>query len=409
MVEVKNERKVDLGSVYVVGTLDTKGAEHRYVRDLIEAQGVDTTLVDVGTTGGDNAADVSADEVARFHPDGREAVFVDDRGAAVVAMSDALVAFMATRDDVDGIIGLGGSGGTSLVTPAMQALPVGTPKMMVSTMASGDVRPYVGPSDITMMYSVTDVAGINGISSKVLSNAAHAIAGMASGPAPEPVERAAVGMTMFGVTTPLVTMISERLADDFDCLVFHATGTGGQSMEKLVDSGLVAGVIDTTTTEVCDHVVGGVLSAGPGRLDAIARTSVPYVGSCGALDMVNFGAMETVPERFKDRNLYVHNAQVTLMRTTPEECVEIGAFIANKLNKSEGPVRFFIPLKGVSMIDAPDMAFYDPEADEALFDSIRSTFEEGENRKLIELDNHVNDSEFADALVAAFREIVEVS
>lgn len=395
-----------MGSVYVVGTLDTKGDEHRYVRDLIEAAGASTTLVDVGTTGSGSGADVSAEEVAAFHPEGKEAVFVDDRGKAVVAMSDALVEFIKTRDDIDGMIGLGGSGGTSLVTPAMQTLPVGTPKVVVSTMASGDVRPYVGPTDITMMYSVTDVAGINGISSQVLANAAHAVAGMVTGPSPAPVEREAVGLTMFGVTTPLVTLVTEQLEDEYDCLVFHATGTGGQSMEKLVDSGLVAGVIDTTTTEVCDHLVGGVLSAGPGRLDAIARTSVPYVGSCGALDMVNFGAMETVPEKFKDRNLYVHNAQVTLMRTTPEECAEIGAWIANKLNQSDGPVRFFIPLGGVSMIDAPDMPFHDPEADAALFAAIEETLEESENRKLIKLDNHINDQEFADALVAAFREVV---
>ncbi len=233
-----------MGSVYVVGTLDTKGDEHRYVRDLIEAAGLSTTLVDVGTTGGGSGADVTADEVAAFHPDGASAVLVDDRGAAVVAMSDALVRFIEDREDLDGIISLGGSGGTSLVTPAMQALAVGIPKVMVSTMASGDVRPYVGPSDITMMYSVTDVAGINGISSQVFSNAAHAVAGMSSGPAPEPVERDAIGLTMFGVTTPLVTMIAETLSDEYDCLVFHATGTGGQSMEKLVDSGLVAGVID---------------------------------------------------------------------------------------------------------------------------------------------------------------------
>ena len=395
-----------MGSVYVVGTLDTKGDEHRYVRDLIEAAGSTTTLVDVGTTGVGTGADITADEVASFHPEGAEKVFVDDRGRAVVAMSEALVEFIKTRDDIDGIIGLGGSGGTSLVTPAMQTLPVGTPKMMVSTMASGDVRAYVGPTDITMMYSVTDVAGINGISSKVLANAAHAIAGMASGPTPEPVERDAVGLTMFGVTTPLVTMVTEQLSDEYDCLVFHATGTGGQSMEKLVDSGLIAGVIDTTTTEVCDLLVGGVLSAGPGRLDAIARTSVPYVGSVGAVDMVNFGAMETVPEKFKDRNLYVHNAQVTLMRTTTEECAEIGKWIANKLNQSDGPVRFFLPLKGVSMIDAPDMPFHDPAADAALFDAIEETFEESEDRKLIKLDLHVNDQAFADALVTAFREVM---
>jgi uncharacterized protein (UPF0261 family) len=396
-----------MGKVYVVGTLDTKGEEHRYVRDLINAAGAETVLVDVGTTGEGAGADVSAAEVAAFHPEGPDTVFVDDRGAAVTAMTDALVGFIESRDDVDGIISLGGSGGTALVTPAMRSLPVGTPKVMVSTMASGDVRPYVGPSDIAMMYSVTDVAGLNGISSRVLANAAHAVAGMVTGPVPAPPDRPAVGLTMFGVTTPCATMVSEALADDFDCLVFHATGTGGQSMEKLVDSGLVAGVIDTTTTEVCDHIVGGVLSAGPERLDAIARTSVPYVGSCGALDMVNFGALETVPERFEGRNLYVHNAQVTLMRTTAEECAEIGTWIAEKLNRMDGPVRFFLPMGGVSMIDAPEMPFHDPEADAALFGAIEATFEETDDRKLIKSPHHINDPEFAAALVDAFREIVE--
>lgn len=396
-----------MGKVYVVGTLDTKGDEHRYVRDLIEATGAETVLVDVGTTGDGADADVTAAEVAAWHPDGPDAVFVDDRGAAVTAMSDALVRFIESRDDVGGIISLGGSGGTALVTPAMRALPVGTPKMMVSTMASGDVRPYVGPSDIAMMYSVTDVSGINGISAQVLANAAHAVAGMATGPSPAPTDRSAVALTMFGVTTPCVTMVTEALADDYDCLVFHATGTGGQSMEKLVDSGMVVGVIDTTTTEVCDHIVGGVLSAGPERLDSIVRTSVPYVGSCGALDMVNFGALESVPEQFKDRNLYVHNAEVTLMRTTPEECAEIGTWIAAKLNRSDGPVRFLLPLGGVSMIDAPDMPFHDPEADAALFAAIEKTFEETDNRKLIKSPHNINDPEFAAALVDAFREIVQ--
>lgn len=396
-----------MGNVYVVGTLDTKGDEHRYLRDVINAAGASTVLVDVGTTGEGTGADVTAEDVAAYHPDGKEAVFINDRGTAVTAMSEALVGFIASRDDIAGIIALGGSGGTALVTPAMQALPVGTPKLMVSTMASGDVRPYVGPSDIAMMYSVTDVAGINGISSQVITNAGHAIAGMALGPSPDPVQREAIGMTMFGVTTPLVTMLTEALEDEYDCLVFHATGTGGQSMEKLVDSGLVAGVIDSTTTEVCDLLVGGVLSAGPGRLDAIARTAVPYVGSCGALDMVNFGAMDTVPEKFKDRNLYVHNAQVTLMRTTPEECAAIGAWIANKLNQSDGPVRFFLPLGGVSMIDAPDMPFHDPEADAALFTAIEETLEITDNRRLIKSPHHVNDPEFATALVDAFHEVMK--
>ena len=228
----------------------------------------------------------------------------------------------------------------------MRRLAIGVPKLMVSSVASGDVRPYVGPSDLCMMYSVTDVAGINRISERVLANAAHALAGMIAyaraADAPSDA-KPAIGLTMFGVTTPCVQAVTRALEERYDCLVFHATGTGGQSMEKLVDSGLLAGVIDVTTTEIADEIVGGVLSAGPGRLDAIARARVPYVGSCGALDMVNFWAMDTVPAQFRGRNLYRHNANVTLMRTTPEECARIGRFIADKLNRMEGPVRFLIP------------------------------------------------------------------
>ncbi|MGA9277416.1 Tm-1-like ATP-binding domain-containing protein, partial [Ilumatobacter sp.] len=286
-----------MSTVLVVGTGDTKSRELEYIRDLIVAAGVPATFVDVGTTGHQSHADVTPDEVAAHHPDGVSAVDSDDRGQAIAAMSVALERYVLARaDEVSGIIGAGGSGGTALVTPAMRALPVGVPKMMVSTVASSNVAPYVGPSDIAMMYSVTDVSGINRISRQVLGNAAHAMAGMVAGEIPAGgTDLPPVALSMFGVTTPLVTRLSAELADRYDPLVFHATGTGGQSMEKLVDSGMVVAVLDMTTTEVADELVGGVFPAGPGRMDALARTGVPSVGSVGAVDMVNFGALDTVP------------------------------------------------------------------------------------------------------------------
>lgn len=397
-----------MAKAYVVGTCDTKQAELEYVRDLLDAAGADTLLVDVGTTRGERGADVSAEQVAAHHPDGADAVFGDDRGTAVTAMATAFERFVDGRDDIGGMIGLGGSGGTALVTPAMRRLPVGVPKIMVSTVASGDVGPYVGPSDIAMLYSVTDVAGLNQISRTVLGNAAHALAGMVTRSIPTvPDARAAIGLTMFGVTTPCVNQVVDRLDQTYDCLVFHATGTGGRSMEKLVDSGGVAGVIDTTTTEVCDLLMGGVFSAGEDRLGAIARTGVPYVGSCGALDMVNFGARDTVPQRYADRLLHVHNPQVTLMRTTAEESARIGEWIGHRLNDCAGPVRFLIPEGGVSLIDAPDQPFHDPEADAALFAALEQSVHQTADRQLLRLPQHINDAAFAQALVDHFTEIVE--
>jgi uncharacterized protein (UPF0261 family) len=256
-----------------------------------------------------------------------------------------------------------------------------------------------------MMYSVTDVSGLNRISRVVLGNAAHAIAGMATRSIPQAAVNPALGLTMFGVTTPCVTRVMERLGNRFDCLVFHATGTGGQSMEKLVDSGMLVGVIDVTTTEICDLLVGGVLSAGPDRLGAIARTSIPYVGSTGALDMVNFWAPETVPAQFDGRTLYKHNPQVTLMRTTPEECREIGRWIGRKLNACHGPVRFLIPEQGVSAIDAVGQPFFDPSADAALFEALENTVQQTAQRQVLRLPLHINDPKFADALVEQFLEI----
>jgi uncharacterized protein (UPF0261 family) len=322
-------------------------------------------------------------------------------------MAQAFTRFMARRRDVGGIISAGGSGGTALVTPAMQSLPVGVPKVMVSTVASGNVRQYVGPSDICMINSVTDVAGINRISANVLSNAAHALAGMIGFRQEADHSRLpAIGLTMFGVTTPCVQAVAKALKMRYDCLVFHATGTGGQSMEKLAESGQLEGVIDVTTTEVADFLVGGVMSAGEDRMGAIIRSQIPYVGSCGALDMVNFEAIDTLPQKFKDRNLYQHNPQVTLMRTTTAENQSFGRFIAARLNRMEGPVRFLLPLKGVSLIDAPGQPFHDPAADRMLFETLEKEFRPGPNRRLIKMDMNINDPAFAQALVDHFLEIV---
>jgi uncharacterized protein (UPF0261 family)/ABC-type branched-subunit amino acid transport system ATPase component len=397
-------------AAYVVGTFDTKGRELHFLRQCLDKLGLRVVTVDLATSGKPSTAAVHPREVARHHPDGESAVFSSDRGSAVTAMALAFSRFILTRSDVGGLIGAGGSGGTTLTTSGMRALRVGIPKVMVSTMASGDTRPYVGPSDICMMYSVTDVQGIHRISEVVLANAAHALAGMiAHPPAISATNKAALGLTMFGVTTACVQGVVKRLEADYDCLVFHATGVGGQSMEKLVDSGLLAGVIDVSTTEIADEIGGGVLSAGPTRLDVFARHPLPYVGSCGALDMINFGAWDTVPERFRARKLYRHNPTVTLMRTTVDECRAIGAFLGDKLNAINGPVRFLIPEGGVSAIDRPGQPFHDPDADRALFAALEERFRSGAERKLLRLPNHINDEAFVDALVAAWREVASRS
>jgi uncharacterized protein (UPF0261 family) len=396
-----------MSRVYIAGTLDTKRDELAYIGELVAAEGLDASIVDLSTRIHAWSADVPAAEVAGHHPGGRPAVFTGDRGSAVSAMADAFTRFIASRSDVAGLIGIGGSGGTALITPAMRALPVGTPKLMVSTVASGQVAGYVGPSDICMMYSVTDLAGLNRISRTILANAARAIAGMAKAPvaAPRAEERTAVGLTMFGVTTTCVNQVVAQLSA-FDCLVFHATGTGGQSMEKLADSGLLGGVIDVTTTEVCDLMMGGIFPCTEDRFGAIARTGVPYVGSCGALDMVNFGPPQTLPERYAGRKLYHHNPQVTLMRTTPEENARMGTWIGERLNCCNGPVRFLIPEKGVSALDAPGQAFHDPAADAALFDAVARTVTVTPRRQVVRLPHGINDPEFAAALVHHFHEVM---
>ena len=395
-------------SCYVCGTFDTKGRELGFLANCLQKLGMRTITVDLSTSQMPSAADVGPQEVARFHPKGTGAVFSNDRGKSVSAMAEAFERFILSRRDVGGIISAGGSGGTSLATPAMRRLPIGTPKVMVSTVASGDVRRYVGPSDICMMYSVTDVSGINRISEQVLSNAAHALAGMvAHARRGESTAKPAVGLTMFGVTTPCVQAVQKALEEQFDCLVFHATGTGGQSMEKLADSGLLAGVIDVTTTEVCDHLFGGVFSAGEERFDAIIRSKIPYVASAGALDMVNFGPMETVPAEYRGRNLYVHNPQVTLMRTTPQENEKMGRWIGAKINRMDGPVRFLIPERGVSLLDVPGKPFHDPAADAAFFKALETTVRQNDRRRIVRLPYDLNDPAFAAALVKTFLDLVE--
>jgi uncharacterized protein (UPF0261 family)/ABC-type branched-subunit amino acid transport system ATPase component len=395
-------------SCYVAGTFDTKGRELGFVANCLQKQGLRTVTVDLSTSQMPSAADIGPQEVARFHPKGTGAVFSNDRGKAVSAMAEAFERFILSRRDVGGIISAGGSGGTSLATPAMRRLPIGVPKVMVSTVASGDVRRYVGPSDICMMYSVTDVSGINRISEQVLSNAAHALAGMVShARRGASTAKPAIGLTMFGVTTPCVQAVQKALEERFDCLVFHATGTGGQSMEKLADSGLLAGVIDVTTTEVCDHLFGGVFSAGEERFDAIIRSKIPYVASAGALDMVNFGPIDTVPAEYKTRNLYVHNPQVTLMRTTAAENERMGRWIGEKLNRMDGLVRFLIPERGVSLLDVPGKPFHDPAADAAFFKTLEATVRQNERRKIVRLPYDLNDPAFAAALVKTFLDLID--
>lgn len=392
--------------IHVVGTADTKGEELAFIADRIAALGARPVLVDVGTQAAEIAVDVTAAEVAAHGPGGTaEALASGDRGRAVSAMMEAFALFARMRDDIDGIIGIGGGGGTSIVTAGMRELPLGLPKVMVSTLASGDVSPYLGVSDIVMVPSITDLAGLNRISRVVLANAAEAVVAMGGDRREDADARKAIGLTMFGVTTPCVTAIAAELRGSYDCLVFHATGTGGRTLEKLADSRMLDGIIDITTTEVCDLLLGGVLPAGEDRFDAVGRTRLPYVGSVGALDMVNFWAPETVPERYRSRLLYRHNANVTLMRTTADECRRIGEWIGHKLSACEGPVHFLIPEKGVSALDIEGGAFFDPTADAVLFDAIESGMAPAPNRRIERLPLHINDPEFARAAAAAFLDI----
>lgn len=397
-------------TVLAIATMDTKGEELAFVAEQLERAGVRAVMVDVGSLNAPTIPpQVGRTQVAMHHPDGiGAAVGHTDRGTAVAAMGEALAGFLLKQlasKAFDGVIGLGGSGGTALITRAMRALPAGLPKLMVSTVASGNVAPYVDCSDISMMPSIVDVAGINAVSTRILSNAAHAMAGMVLHSPPQVANRPIVGMTMFGVTTPCVMAVRGALEQrGFDCLVFHATGTGGRAMEKLVESGMIRGVLDITTTEVADELVGGVFPAGPARFEAILRSQVPYVMSLGALDMVNFGAPETVPAPFRDRRLHRHNAQVTLMRTTPEENRQFARWMTAKLARATSPVTVLIPAGGVSALDAPGQPFHDPEADAAFVEEFRSGLAGTSAIRIETHPFHINDKAFADALVTRFLE-----
>lgn len=402
-----------MGTVVLVGTLDTKGEEYDYLRQRVEAAGADALLVDVGVYEpvGATAADVGRQEVARAAGEDIGALAAaGDRGAAVTTMARGAAAVLArllAEGRLDAVLAVGGSGGTSIAAAAVRDLPVGTPKLIVSTVASGDTRSYMGASDVSMTYSVVDIAGINRVSAVVLGNAAAAAAGMANAPeAPVAGNAPLVGATMFGVTTACVTQARGLLeADGYEVLVFHATGTGGRSLEALARDGFLAGVLDITTTELADELAGGVFSAGPDRLETVGRLGIPQVVSVGALDMVNFGPRETVPERYRDRNLYVHNPTVTLMRTTPDECRTLGRQVAEKLSAARGPTALFLPLRGVSAIAVDGGVFHDPAADDALFSSIRE--HAGDGVELVELDVDVNDPTFAAAMTERLHTMIQ--
>ncbi len=389
-------------SVYLIGTLDTKGPEVAYVRDLLSGYGIQTQVIDAGSLQPPTIVpDITREAV--FHAAGTtcDAVALrGDRGAAVMLAATGVASVIRdlhARGQVQGVLGLGGSAGTTIATAAMRALPIGIPKLMVSTLASGQTRPYVGDKDILLLNSVVDLIGINRISREVLGQAARAMAGMVTLPAPAPAatERPLIAATMFGVTTPCIAKARELLeAAGYEVLVFHATGNGGQAMETLIADGLIAGVLDITTTELADELVGGTLTAGPTRLTAAGLRGVPQVISVGALDMVNFGPRETVPAKFAERQFHIHNSNVTLMRTTPAENRQLGLEIARKAAAAIGPTAILLPLQGISAIDQSGQPFNDPSAREALFEAVR------QNRgsvELIELNNHINDPEFATA------------
>jgi uncharacterized protein (UPF0261 family) len=399
-------------AVAVIGTLDTKGDEFAFLRDAIAACGLQTVVIDAGVLGDPSfTADVSRAAVAAAANEDLGALAArKDRGWSVQVMAmgaAAIIRSLFEQGAIRAVVSLGGSAGTTIATAAMRTLPVGFPKLMVSTLASGDTKPYVGTTDICMMYSVVDIAGLNAISRRILSNAAAAICGMVANRKVEvSCERPAVAATMFGVTTPCVTAARHHLEEKgYEVVVFHATGSGGQAMERLIEDGAFKGVLEITTTELADELVGGVLTAGPHRLEAACRKGIPQVVCPGAIDMVNFGPMDSVPNRFRARTLYIHNPTVTLMRTTPEECAEIACVTANKLNSATGPVTVVIPLQGVSAIDKVGEPFYLPEALAAYRRALKETLSPGV--KLIELDAHINDERFAHAASDLLLELLD--
>jgi uncharacterized protein (UPF0261 family) len=402
-------------SVVLIGTLDTKGREVDYVRQELRACGVETLVIDAGVKDPPvTKADIPRETV--FEAAGTTLAALQaqgDRGTAVTAAAEGVrivILDLFRKGQVSGVLALGGSAGTTISTSAMRALPFGVPKLMVSTLASGNVRPFVGATDIVMMHSVTDISGINRISRTVLRNAAHAMAGMVTAPTPavEYTDKPLLTATMFGVTTRCVEQCRSIVEDKgYETLVFHAVGTGGQAMESLIDSGLVNGVLDITTTELADELVGGVLSAGPSRLTAAGRCGIPQVISVGALDMVNFGPRPTVPQQFEGRKFHIHNENVTLMRTTPAENEKLGREIAAKASAAAGPTAVFLPLRGVSAIDAVGQPFWDPDADASLFRAIRDHLKPP--ALLVELDAHINDMSFAKAVSNKLLEMLDRS
>ncbi len=390
-------------TIWIVGTMDTKGIEFGFIKERIEAAGVTTCVVNTGILGESQLKpDISADDVAHAGGSSLNALRDEgDRGNSVTVMAQGAARLIAEKHaagEVDGIISLGGSAGTTIGTTAMRALPVGVPKMMVSTLASGDTSPYVQSKDISMMYSVVDIAGINRVSRQILANAASAIVGMVNAEVSQAeTDKPLIAATMFGVTTPCVTRAREIIeAAGYEVLVFHATGTGGRAMEDLVKGGFLAGVLDVTTTELADELVGGILSAGAERLEAAGEEGLPQVVAPGALDMVNFGPPDTVPEKFRDRHFYQHNPTVTLMRTTAEETAELGKIMADKLNQAKGPTTVLIPIQGVSAIDKTGEPFDSSDARDAWRESLKAHI--SDNVTVIEMDAHINDDEFATKL-----------
>ena len=390
-----------MSTIALLGTMDTKGHEHSFVAGQIRARGHQTLIIDLGTDGAPQIPpDITREEVAELAELDLAALIArHDRGEAVAAMSEVaplILTKLVAERKIDGVLSLGGGGGTAIATAGMRALPLGFPKLMVSTLASGNTAQYVGVKDIVMMPSIVDVAGLNRISRTILTRAAGAICGMVEAQPPEAQDKPIVVASMFGNTTDCVQTAKAMLeAAGYEVLVFHATGMGGRTMESLIESGLVSGVLDVTTTEWADELVGGVLGAGPSRLEAAARTSVPAIVVPGCLDMVNFHAPETVPEKFAGRTFYKHNPQVTLMRTTPEECARLGEILAEKVNLSRGPVTVLIPKRAISVISAEGQAFHDPIADRALFESLKTNLRK--DIPLRELDTTINDPAFAEA------------
>lgn len=391
-------------NIWVVGTFDTKADELLFLAEHIRSAGLPALTVDISTQGSDQRADVAAAEVAHRHELGQGYVLGgDDRGRAVTAMGEALLRFVIEQHDagaIQGMLGIGGSGGTSMIAPAMHALPYGMPKLLVTTMASGNTSSFVDIHDILVMNPVTDLAGLNRLSRCILANAAHAICGMVrmGGGQEEKKSKPAIGLSMFGVTTPCVQTVSHLLQDQFECQIFHANGNGGRTMEALARAGMLSAIVDITTTEVGQHLAGGVCDAGPDRLGAAATLGLPWIGSVGALDMINWGAPSTIPASLSERRFHVHNPQVTLMRSTGAELELVAERMAEQLNRSPGIVHLLLPLHGLSALDAPGKPFHTPEANKVLFETLERKFQRTELHHLHALPLHINDPEFAQAV-----------